>query len=186
MRVTTRRGEKYGPVAIVLHWLMALLIFAALGLGWYMADLPFSPSRVKLFNWHKALGMTIFFLAALRLMWRLSHPAPALPASSPQWERTAAHATHWLMYALYFAIPLIGWARSNAAGYPIVYLGLVPLFDLVGKNKELADLLKEAHAIAAYSLAAVVGLHIAAALKHAVIDRDGLLSRMLPGGSQVQ
>ena len=186
MHMTTKPPERYGSVSILFHWLLALMIFAALGLGWYMADLPFSPTRVKLFNWHKALGMTIFFLAALRLLWRLWHPAPALPESSPLWERTAAHATHWLMYALFFAIPLIGWARSNAAGYPIVYLGLVPLFDLVGKNKELADILKQAHAIAAYTLLAVVALHIAAALKHAVIDKDGVLSRMLPGGSQVQ
>lgn len=178
---TEAAGIRYGAVAILFHWLVALLIVLALGLGWYMADLPFSPSRLKLFNWHKWLGMTILLAAALRLLWRLRHPAPPLPAAMARRDAMLAHLTHAAMYLLFFAVPLIGWARSSAAGFPIVYLGVVPFPDFVGKNKELAGWLTQAHAVSAYLLALLVVLHVAAVIKHAVIDRDEVLSRMLPG-----
>jgi cytochrome b561 len=173
--------HKYGAIAMLFHWLLALMIILALGLGWYMTGLPFSLARVKLFNWHKWLGMSILLIAALRLLWRLRHPAPRLPGSMAGWEATLAHLSHGLMYVLFFAVPLIGWARSNAAGFPIVYLGLVPFPDLVGKDKALAESLKQAHAIGAYMFGALVVLHVAAAVKHAVIDKDGVFSRMIPG-----
>lgn len=160
---------RYGGVARSLHWLLALLIVAALILGWYMTDLPFSPARLKLFNWHKWLGVTILLASALRLLWRLWRPAPALPASMGKWETTLAYLSHWLMYLLFFAVPLIGWARSSAAGFPIVFLGLLPLPDLVGKELELVRTLKPAHAVAAYGLLVLVLLHLAAAIKHALI-----------------
>jgi cytochrome b561 len=175
------RVPKYGTVAMLFHWLLAVMIVLALLLGWYMADLPFSLSRVKLFNWHKWLGMTIMLIAALRLVWRLWHPVPPLPVTMAQWERTLAHLSHGLMYLLFFAVPLIGWVRSSAAGFPVVYLGLVQLPDLVGKNRALAGSLKELHAVCAYLLAALIVLHIAAAIKHAVIDKDGVFFRMIPG-----
>jgi cytochrome b561 len=171
----------YGAVAMLFHWLLAVMIVSALLLGWYMADLPFSLARVKLFNWHKWLGMTIMLLAALRLLWRLAQPVPPLPGSMARWELVLAHASHTAMYLLFFAVPLIGWARSSAAGFSVVYFGLVQLPDLVGKDKALAETLTQAHAIAAYLFAALIVLHVAAALKHAVIDKDGVLSRMLPG-----
>jgi cytochrome b561 len=173
--------SRYGAVARLFHWLLALMIVLALVLGWYMTGLPFSPARVKLFNWHKWLGTTILLGSALRLLWRLWRPAPPLPVSMKKWERMLAHSSHALMYLMFFAVPLIGWARSNAAGFPIVYLGLVPLPDLVGKDVALVQSLKPAHAVAAYALAVLVLLHLAAAVKHAVIDRDEVLSRMLPG-----
>jgi cytochrome b561 len=172
---------KYGAIAMLFHWLLALMIVLAWGLGWYMADLPFSPSRLKLFSWHKWLGMTILLLAALRLLWRLRHPAPALPAAMARWETMLAHLSHGAMYLLFFAVPLAGWARSSAAGFPIVYLGLVPLPDLVGKDKALAASLTQAHAVGAWLLGALIVLHVAAAIKHAVVDKDGVFSRMVPG-----
>jgi cytochrome b561 len=172
---------KYGAMSMLFHWLLAVMITLALALGWYMADLPFSPQRVKLFNWHKWLGMTIMLVAALRLLWRLRHPVPSLPKTMAKWEVTLAHVSHAVMYILFFAVPLLGWARSSAAGFPIVYLGLVPLPDLVGKDKALAASLTEAHAIGAYLFAALIVLHVVAAIKHAVIDKDGVLSRMIPG-----
>ncbi|MHA4869870.1 cytochrome b [Duganella sp. PWIR1] len=173
--------SRYGAVARLFHWLLALMIVLALVLGWYMTGLPFSSARVKLFNWHKWLGTTILLGSALRLLWRLWRPAPPLPVSMKKWERMLAHSSHALMYLMFFAVPLIGWARSNAAGFPIVYLGLVPLPDLVGKDVALVQSLKPAHAVAAYGLAVLVLLHLAAAVKHAVIDRDEVLSRMQPG-----
>jgi cytochrome b561 len=176
---------RYGAVAMLFHWLLAVMIVLALLLGWYMADLPFSLARVKLFNWHKWLGMTIMLVAALRLLWRLSRPAPALPGTMASWELLLAHVSHASMYILFFAVPLIGWARSSAAGFPIVYFGLVRLPDFVDKDKALAASLTQAHAIAAYTLAALIVLHVAAAIKHAIIDRDGVISRMVPGRPSV-
>jgi len=177
MQSTTSR---YGSTAIALHWLMALLILANFCLGLYMADLPFSLARVKLFNYHKWAGMTILALAALRLLWRLTHRPPAdLPA--PRWQHLAAHVTHWALYGLFFAVPLLGWAYSSAKGFPIVWFGVLPLPDFVPKDEALADVLKECHELFAWVLVGLVCLHVAAVAKHLVIDKDGTLRRMLPG-----
>lgn len=170
-------ANRYTPVAIVLHWLLALAIVGAFCVGLYMADLPFSPTRLKLFNWHKWAGVTILALSALRLLWRLTHRPPAdLPM--PAWQARAAHLTHGLLYVLFFAVPLLGWGYSSAAGFPVVWFGVLPLPDFVPKDKALADTLKELHKLAAYGLALLVLAHVAGALKHRFIDRDGLLARM--------
>ena len=177
MQATT--PDRYSRAAIALHWLLALLIVANFALGAYMHDLPFSMTRLKLFNWHKWAGVTILALSALRLAWRLTHRPPAdLPA--PAWQQQAAHGTHLALYALFFAVPLVGWAYSSAAGYPIVWFGVLPLPDFVPKDKALAELIKPWHETLAWALMALVALHIAAAIKHQFIDRDGLLARMRP------
>ena len=169
----------YTPVAIALHWLLALMIFGSLSLGLYMADLPFSPTRLKLYNWHKWAGVTILGLSALRLLWRLTHRPPAdLPM--PAWQQRAAHGAHGALYLLFFAVPLAGWAYSSAAGFPIVWFGVLPLPDFVPVDRALSEFLKPLHRWLAYALGTVVLLHIAGALKHHFIDRDGLLRRMLP------
>ena len=173
-------STRYTATAVALHWLLALLIAGAFGVGLYMHDLPFSPLRLKLFNWHKWAGVTILALSALRLLWRLTHrPPPDLPA--PPWQRAAGHAAHWALYALFFAVPLMGWAYSSAAGFPVVWFGVLPLPDFVAPDRALADILKARHGQLAWALAVVVALHVAAALKHHFIDRDGLLQRMRPG-----
>lgn len=176
---------RYSRTAIWLHWLLAGALVALFSLGWYMTGLPFSPQRLKLYNWHKWAGVAILVLSLARLLWRLTHRPPALPAAMvramPGWQKAAHHGTHHLMYALFFAVPLIGWAYSSAAGFPIVFLGLVQLPDFVAVDKALAETLKPLHALSAYALAALVLLHLAAVLKHQWIDRDGLLARMWPG-----
>ena len=181
------KPARYSAVAIALHWVLGLAILGMFGVGVYMTDLPFSPWRLKLVNWHKWAGVTILALSVLRLVWRLTHRPPALPQvvslGMPPWQTRAYHATHYLMYALFFTVPLIGWAYSSAAGFPIVWLGQVPLPDLLPVNKELAELIKPLHEISAFALIGLAGLHIAAALKHQLVDRDGLLQRMLPGRS---
>lgn len=178
---------RYTRLAIVLHWLLALAILGIFAVGFYMTDLPFSPWRLKLYNWHKWAGVTFLALTALRLLWRVTHRPPALPAAiaqaMPTWQMRVYHATHYLLYALFFAVPLIGWAYSSAAGFPIVWFGVMPLPDLLPVNKELAEIIKPLHGLSAYALIALAGLHIAAALKHHWLDRDGLLSRMMPGRS---
>ncbi|NMM76096.1 cytochrome b [Acidovorax sp. SRB_14] len=179
------RSARYSHTAIALHWLLAAALMALFALGLYMADLPFSPQRLKLYNWHKWAGVAILTLSLLRLLWRLTHRPPALPATMvqamPAWQKWAHHGTHHLLYALFFAVPLIGWAYSSAAGFPIVFLGLVQLPDFVPASDALAEALKPWHQISAYALAALAGLHVAAAFKHQWIDRDGLLTRMWPG-----
>jgi cytochrome b561 len=173
-------STRYTPIAIAFHWLLALAIVTSFSVGLYMVELPFSPGRLKLYNWHKWAGVTILALSALRLLWRLSNKPPAdLPA--PAWQNTAAHATHWLLYALFFAVPLSGWAYSSAAGFSIVWFGVLPLPDFISADKALAETIKPLHGLLAKGLAAVVLLHIAAALKHHFIDRDGLIRRMMPG-----
>ncbi|MEW6707374.1 MAG: cytochrome b [Pseudomonadota bacterium] len=171
---------RYSTPAIAFHWLLALMIIASFAVGTYMVDLPVSPQRLKLYNWHKWAGVTILALSALRLLWRLTHRPPA-DLDMPAWQRQAAHATHWALYALFFAVPLVGWAYSSAAGFPIVLYGMVPLPDFVSPDKALAEAIKPWHGRLAWLLALLVVLHVAAALKHHFVDRDGLLLRMRPG-----
>jgi cytochrome b561 len=171
---------RYTSVAIGLHWLLALLIIGTFAFGIYMHELPISPARLKYYNWHKWAGVTILALSALRLLWRLSHRPPADPPM-PAWQARSAHLTHGLLYLLFFAVPLIGWAYSSAAGFPIVWFGVVPLPDFVPVDKALAEAIKPWHARSAYALAGLVLLHVAAALKHHFVDRDDLLDRMRPG-----
>lgn len=178
-------GSRYTPLAMALHWLLGLTIMGMFAVGVYMAGLPFSPLRLKLYNWHKWAGVTFLALSVLRLLWRMTHRPPVLPEAitqaMPAWQIRAYHATHHLLYLLFFAVPLIGWAYSSAAGFPIVWFGQIQLPDLVAPNKPLAEVIKPLHALFAYVLVGLAGLHIAAALKLHWIDRDGLLSRMLPG-----
>lgn len=182
---STTTTTRYTGTAIALHWILALALIGIFGFGLYMTSLPFSPTRLKYFNWHKWAGMTILILSALRILWRITHRPPALPAkmaqAMPKWQHVAHHGVHHLMYALFFAVPLMGWVYSSASGFPIVLFGVLPLPDLVGKSPDLAAALKPWHAYLAYTLAALVVLHVAAVIKHQLIDRDGLLSRMLPG-----
>jgi cytochrome b561 len=175
---------RYSTVAMVLHWVLGLGLVGMFAMGVYMHELPFSPWRLKLYNWHKWAGVTILALSVLRLVWRLTHRPPPLPvaveAAMPAWQRLAHHATHRALYALFFVVPLVGWAYSSAAGFPIVMFGVLPLPDFVPADKALAELIKPWHEITALALAGLVVLHVAAALKHQLIDRDGLLTRMWP------
>lgn len=178
-------AHRYSHTAIVLHWVLGLSILGLFGVGLYMTSLPFSPARLKLYNWHKWAGITILTLSALRLLWRATHRPPALPNAiadaMPAWQHWAHHGTHYALYALFFLVPLIGWAYSSAAGFPIVVFGVLPLPDFVPVDKALAEMIKPLHELSAFALIGLAGLHIAAALKHQWIDKDGLLKRMLPG-----
>ena len=170
---------RYTTTAIAFHWLLGLMIVTSFGVGLYMTELPFGPERLKFFNWHKWAGVTILALSALRLLWRLTHkPPPDLPM--PGWQQRAAHAAHGLLYVLFFAVPLAGWAYSSSAGFPIVLYGVLPLPDFVPVDRDLAELAKNVHKALAFGLAGVVLLHVAGGLKHHFIDRDALLQRMLP------
>lgn len=170
---------RYSAPAIALHWLLAAAIVAIFLLGLQMTSLPFSPRRLQLYSWHKWAGVAILALSALRLLWRLTHRPPGMPAA-PRWQQLAAHGTHLALYLLFFAVPLSGWAYSSAAGFPIVFLGVLPLPDFVPVDRELAEALKPWHGRLAWAMAALVALHVLAAFKHHFVDRDGLLHRMRP------
>lgn len=182
MSSTTSSITRYHGVAVLLHWLLAAALIGIFVLGSYMADLPFSPRRLQLYSWHKWAGVVILLLSALRLVWRLTHRPPALPAkieqAMPRWQAIAHHATHHGLYLLFFAVPLIGWAYSSAAGFPIVLFGVLPLPDFVPVSPALAEFIKPWHELSAVAMLLLAGLHVAGALKHVVIDRDGLLQRM--------
>jgi cytochrome b561 len=170
----------YTRTAIVLHWAVALLIFVAFPLGLYMHELPLSPDKVRLINYHKWIGVAVFALVALRVVWRFGHRPPPLPDSMPPWQHLATGAVHILLYGLMIAVPVAGWLMSSAKGFQTVWFGVLPLPDLVGKNKELGHQLAEVHEALSYTMMALVALHLAAAVKHHLIDRDGVMARMAP------
>ena len=170
---------RYSAAAIVLHWLTALLVVAGFTLGLSMVGLPFSRQKLQWYAWHKWIGITIWLLTWGRLAWRWRHPAPPMELM-PAWQQRAAVVTHALLYALLVAIPLSGWLYSSATGVQVVYLGLLPLPDLVPKDKPMADVLRGVHVTLNFTLLALVCIHGAAALKHHFVDRDAVLIRMLP------
>ena len=170
----------YTPVAKGLHWLMAVLILGLLALGIYMHDLPLSPQKLALYSWHKWLGVTVFLLVWLRLAWRVTHRPPALPEGMSPLMRLAAHTGHAALYVLMVVIPLSGWLMSSAKGFQTVWFGVLPLPDLLAKDKALGDLLQTVHVSLNFVLIAVLLAHVGAALKHHLIDKDDVLTRMLP------
>jgi cytochrome b561 len=171
---------RYTAPAIGFHWLIAILIVAGWCVGLYMADLKLSPEKLRLVSYHKWIGITVLGLACLRAAWRVTHAPPPPNPAHPAWQRTAASFVHHGLYVLMFALPLTGWTFSSAAGYPVKYFGVIPLPDLVPKDKALADTLKELHEILAFTLAGIVAVHVGAALQHFWFHRDDTLSRMLP------
>ena len=173
-------NKRYTTFAIALHWMVAALIFCAFPIGLYMSDLKLSPLKLQLFSYHKWLGVTVFLIVMIRIVWRATHTPPALPDSIAAWQQRAAHGLHHLLYVLMFAIPVTGWLMSSAKGVPTVYLGWIPLPDLLEKDKELGHLLENIHATLNYLMLALLVLHVAAALKHHFIERDDTLARMLP------
>jgi cytochrome b561 len=172
---------RYSTTAIVLHWLLAAAILASLLVGNFMSDLPVSPLRLRLANWHKWAGITILALSLLRLAWRLTHRPPPTCRWRAGSKRGARHTGRCTCCS---AVPFAGWAYSSAAGFPVVWFGVLALPDFVAPDKALAELLRPLHALLAYLLAALVAVHVAAAIKHHFVDHDGLLARMGLGGGR--
>jgi cytochrome b561 len=174
-------SDGYSRTAIGLHWLIALLIVCGFYLGWIMTDIPgFTPTKLKYFSWHKWIGVTVFALAVVRVLWRTTHKTPAMPRRMPGWQKGVAHLTHFLLYTLMLVIPVSGYLYSSAAGIQVVYLGLIPLPTIIGPDNALKVTLKMVHIYLNYTLLVLVVMHVLAALKHHFVDRDGLLARMIP------
>jgi len=171
--------ERYGWTLISLHWLTLLLILAAYTLGALLQDMPLSPTKLKLYAWHKWIGMLVLFLLPLRALLRWLDGFDQR-RDLRAWEASLSGGVHAALYLLMLLVPLFGWLHSSAAGFPVVWFGALPLPDLVGKDKVLAEVFKELHASAINLLVILIALHAAAALYHHYFRRDGVLTRMLP------
>ena len=171
-------NDQYTRTAISLHWLVALGILLAAPLGIYMHDLPLSPTKLRLFSYHKWLGITVLLLAIVRVLWRAGHRPPAMPYKMSKWQQRASEAVHIALYLIILAIPLSGWLMSSAKGFQTVWFGVLPLPDLLAKNIPLGDRLKELHECLNYLMLLLLVTHVGAALKHHFVERDGTLLRM--------
>jgi len=169
--------QKYTWPAVALHWLMALLIIAMLGLGLYMADLPKGPERSGLIALHKSIGITLAGLYFLRLTWRLRHRPPPYPASIPAWQQRAAHANAIALYVFLIVQPLTGYLSSAFSGYKTSWFGL-PLPYWGWESKPLNDAFHLMHVIGSRVLILLITLHLAGAALHAIGRRDGVVRRM--------
>lgn len=172
-------AEHYGWGLISLHWLTLLLIGAAFALGLVLEDMPLSPLKLKLYAWHKWIGLLVLALLPPRLLLRMRDPLDHT-RELEAWEVRLSGMVHGLLYLLMLAAPLLGWLHSSAAGFSVVWFGVLPLPDLVDKQPVLAKVLKEMHEAAVYFLAALVAIHALAAVYHHHIQRDPVLRRMLP------
>lgn len=169
----------YRRPLIGLHWLTVLVIVAAYVLATLLEDMALSPLKLQLYAWHKWLGMTVLFLLPLRMLLRVIDPLDQR-AELTAWEVKGSAVVHGLLYLLMIVVPVFGWLHSSAAGFSVVWFGVLPLPDLVGKDKALAAVLKELHGGSVNLLLALVLVHAAAALYHHHVRRDGVLARMLP------
>jgi cytochrome b561 len=176
---------RYSTVAITLHWLIGFALLAQIALGLWMIEIPKEPVGVRAywFNLHKSIGMTLAALIALRIGWRLAHRPPPLPASLARWQQQFAHVNHRLLYACMVVMPLSGFLGSTFSGFPIRFFGIV-LAGWGWKQPALKDFFSLLHLCTAWLFIALIAVHVAAALKHLLIERDGVFSRMLPGRAQ--
>jgi cytochrome b561 len=177
--VTRRTDPRYTAPAMALHWLIALIVVGTFGVGLWMTGLPSGPQKSRVYEWHKWAGATFLALTLLRMAWRATHAAPA-PLPSPPWQQRLATTVHALLYVMFLVVPLLGWAYSSALGYGLVWFGVLPLPDLLPKDRALADAVKPWHGRAAWLLAVLVALHLAGVVKHQWLDRQPLLQRMWP------
>ena len=168
---------RFGLVAILLHWTMALLMIGMLILGLYMVDLPISLEKLNLYGWHKEIGLLVLALVLFRLYWRLINTLPRLDI--PLWEIIAARLMHWTFYVFMFAMPLTGWLLTSAAGLPVSFFGLFTLPNLVAPSEDLRILFTNIHYWLSFALIAAIAMHSAAALKHHFINKDDVLKRMI-------
>lgn len=170
-------SHAFHPLARALHWLMALLILTMLFVGVGMVS-TVSARHGWLLSLHRPLGAAIFVLAIIRLCVRLRFPPPPLPADMPAWQRFVAHASHWVLYGLMLAMPLIGWAMLSAGGYPVTMVGSWHLPPLMAPNGVAFAWLRNLHGTLAYLFFLTILGHVGAALYHGLIRRDDVLPSM--------
>jgi cytochrome b561 len=180
MAMLKNTEARYGAVAKTFHWLMALAIIFMLCLGLYMQGLQMSTDKMSYYGLHKSIGATILVLATLRVVWRQLNVIPKLPSDMNFIERLGAHLNHYALYFMLFAMPLLGWAMSSAAGFPVNVFGLFTMPNIVSPDREQFELFRDLHAIGARILIGLIILHVSAALFHHFWRKDNVLRRMLP------
>ena len=166
---------------MLLHWLVALLVFVQFGLGWTAVRWHMSPTKLDLFVWHKSIGILILLLMLARIAWRSVNVAPSLPNGMAPLERLAARLSHVLLYALLLLMPLSGWIINSAANIPFRIFWQLPLPAIVSPDKALADATARVHLVLFFMLALLLLIHVGAALRHHFVKRNTVLTRMLPG-----
>jgi cytochrome b561 len=171
--------QRFTPLQRLLHWVMAICILAMLFIGVGMVS-TVAPTYLSLISIHKPLGIAILVLALIRLAVRLRAGAPPLPASLPEPMKLAAHLSHYVLYALMIGMPLIGWAMLSTAAYPVVLYGGIHLPAILPQSDSLHTLLWNAHFYLAFLFFALILMHLAAALFHALVRRDGVFETMAP------
>jgi cytochrome b561 len=171
----------YSRIARAFHWLVAVLVLAMIPAGLVMVQegVP-RPVQNALFIFHKNVGVVVLLLMVARLGWRAVRPAPPLPQHVPAWQQRAAGASHAALYTLAVAVPVAGYTRVKAGGFPIEWLDALGVPSLVPRSEALAEAAKSAHYVLGLALAAVVGLHVLAAIYHGAVRRDGVFGRMWP------
>jgi cytochrome b561 len=175
----TEAAQRFTPLQRLLHWVMAICILSMLFIGVGMVS-TIMPKYLALVSIHKSLGIIILLLALIRLVVRLRYGAPALPADLPEPMKLAAVLSHYALYALMIGMPLIGWAMMSAAQFPVVVFGGWRLPPILPQSDSLHALLWDAHYYLAFCFFALVLLHVAAALFHALVRRDGVFEAMAP------
>lgn len=170
----------YGSVARSFHWLIAVLLVLQIPLAFYMVDQPLGPDKLGSYATHKSIGLLIFSVTALRLAWRLTHPAPPLPAGTPHWQWFGARITQVLLYALMFLMPLTGLLRSQAANFPVSFFGVFTVPTIIGVNEDFSEGMSAAHEMQGTILLVLISAHALASLHHHFIRKDGVLRSMLP------
>ena len=180
---TAHTNKSYTSTAKLLHWLVAGLVvvqFVLANLAERAEDADDAVGELALFANHRSVGITILVLIIIRLLWRWQNPVPRLPESMPRWQITASRVSHLSLYGILLAMPISGWLMSSAAEASVTWFNLVQLPDTVAPNHELHEFFEEVHKLLAKLLFVIASLHILAALKHGLFDKDGVLQRMLP------
>ncbi|MBT2745112.1 MULTISPECIES: cytochrome b [unclassified Lysobacter] len=175
-------ADRWGAVSQLLHWLIMLLIAAIAVIGLTMVDMSNGLPKIKTYALHKSLGLTLLTLVVLRLLWRMYAGAPKPVDGTPHWQERIASLTHWVLYALMFALPISGWVFNSSSGYPLQYFGLFNLPKIAQRSEDLAQLSRNVHEYGFWLLLALVLAHAAAAFYHHLFQNDATLTRMLPGG----
>jgi len=178
----TAKEPGYGSVAKFLHWLIVALLIAQFAVAWTMPDInPRTPPNT-LVDLHFSIGVTILFIALLRLLWRWRYPVPLMSDNVPVWQDWTARVTHGLLYLLLFLLPILGWVDAGFRALPINIYEMVTIPPIIGASRALAGTTGDIHALVSYVLLGIVGLHVLAALYHHLWLRDRVFLRMLPGG----
>jgi len=171
--------SRYTKVAIWLHWLIGFAVIANIGLAMLTEGMPRDMHRAAM-SVHRPLGIAILALTLIRIVWRLLHKPPPLPAGIAAWQILLSRIVHFLFYALLLLLPLSGWVWMSAADRPIDFFGLFTLPSIAAPDKALADVMHERHELLGLTMLALVLIHMAAALKHQFVDRSGVPARMNP------